>query len=74
MRLVYQGPDALLPLNIGDYVVYHRGIPFEAEGGYAEHLLGKLHPHRFAVVEEPVSQATAVPPTTKRVGRKPKEQ
>lgn len=74
MQLVYQGPDALLPLNIGDRVVYHRGIPFEAEGEYAQHLLSKLHPHRFAVVEEQVYEATAVPPTTKRVGRKPKEQ
>lgn len=72
MQLVYQGPDALLPLNIGDYEVYHRGIPFEAQGEYAQHLLNKLHPHRFAVVEDEPSEATA-PPTQKRVGRKPKE-
>jgi hypothetical protein len=73
MKLVYQGPEPLLQLNIGDKVIYYRGVPFEAEGGYAECLLSKLHPHRFAVVDEPVSEATAVAPTTKRVGRKPKE-
>jgi len=73
MKLVYQGPDISIPLNIGDYVVYHRGIPFEANGGYAAHLMNGLHPHRFSVVEESDSEATEITPTTKRTGRKPKE-
>lgn len=72
MKLVYDGPEALLPLNIGDRVVYHRGVPFKAEGEYAKHLLHRLHPHRFSVVEEQF-EATEVPPPAKRVGRKPKE-
>lgn len=69
MKLVYEGPDASLALNIGAYVVYYRGVPFEAHGGYAQHLLGKLQPHRFTVVED--DEAPVVP--KKRVGRKPKE-
>lgn len=73
MKLVYQGPADHIALNIGEYVVYHRDVPFDAIGGYASHLMHKLHPHRFAVVEgEP--EATAEPePPRKRVGRKPKE-
>lgn len=68
MKLVYEGPDSSVVLNIGDYVVYHRGVPFEAQGGYAQHLLDRLLPHHFTVVED---EAPVVP--QKRVGRKPKE-
>lgn len=68
MKLVYEGPDPSITLNIGIRVVYLRGVPFEARGGYAQYLLDKLHPHRFTVVED---EAPVVP--QKRVGRKPKE-
>lgn len=73
MQLVYEGPADTISLCIGDFVTYYRGVPFEAVGGYADHLLHKLHPHRFSVVEAK-AETTEVPPPAKRVGRKPKEQ
>jgi len=72
MKLVYEGPSQSIQLNIGDQIVYNKGVPFEARGGYAQVLLNKLHPHKFAVVEEQ-SEATAEVIPRKRVGRKPKE-
>jgi len=73
MQLVYEGPEPAISLNIGSFVTYTRGIPFEAEGGYAQHLLHKLHPHRFSVVEKAEAPEVLATPA-KRVGRKPKEQ
>lgn len=74
MQLVYEGPSPSISLNIGEFVTYHRGITFNAEGGYAQYLLHKLHPHRFSVVDEQ-SETTEITQTpAKRVGRKPKEQ
>lgn len=72
MKLVYSGPLQALALNIGEHVVYYRGQPFEAIGQYAEHLIHKLHPHRFDVVAEE-SEPVEVKTPAKRVGRKPKE-
>lgn len=72
MKLVYEGPADTLSLCIGDFVTYHRGVPFEARGEYADHLLHRLRPHTFSVAQEE-SGATEIPSPTKRVGRKPKE-
>lgn len=72
MKLVYEGPNESIKLNIGDPVVYIKGVPFEARGGYVQHLLDRLHPHRFTVVEADPEPAVVATPR-KRVGRKPKE-
>jgi FKBP-type peptidyl-prolyl cis-trans isomerase 2 len=72
MKLVYEGPGQSVTVCIGAQIVYNKDVPFEAYGEYAQHLLNKLRPHRFAVVEADPEPTAEVTPR-KRVGRKPKE-